>query len=176
MLRKSIYAVAVSTLICASAASAEIIEYQAKLNGQSATIDTGSAAQARADIKVDTTRRTVSVKLKVVGLSVDSLSDDLIKAPIGPIHLHQYANGDLADAGNSALAFPLVFGPSYTPTRQGFRVKTGAMDYASAVAPLGQAMPFEDFVAALAKGTVILNIHTDAFGAGEINGVVVRVN
>lgn len=175
MLRNPILALAASTLFCASAASAEIIEYRSELNGRSATIDTGSAARASARITVDTAGKTVSVKLDVMGLSVDSLSDALVKAPIGPIHLHQYANGDLADADSSALAFPLAFGPSYKPTDQGFQVHTGALDYASAVAPLGSGMPFEDFVAALAKGTVILNIHTDAYGAGEINGVVTKV-
>jgi hypothetical protein len=176
MIRISIYALAASTLLCASAASAEIIEYRANLNGQSATIDTGSSARASAEIAVDTVEKTVSVKLDVVGLSVDSLSDNLVAAPIGPIHLHQYANGDLADAGNSALAFPLAFGSAYSPTSEGFQVRTGALDYAAAVAPLGSSMPFEEFVAALAKGTVILNIHTDAFGAGEINGVVTKVD
>jgi hypothetical protein len=175
MLRSIIGALAVSTLAWASPASAEIIEYRAKLNGQSATIDTGSAARASAKITVDTADKTVAIRLKVIGLSVDSLSDRLVEAPIGPVHLHQYANGDLADAGNSALAFPVAYGPSYKPTRKGFQVQTGALDYASAVAPLGQSMSFEDFVAALEQGTVILNIHTDAFGAGEINGVVAKV-
>jgi CHRD domain len=176
MLRNFIVSFAASTLVWASPASAEIIEYRAKLNGQSTTIDTGSAARASAKIMVDTISKTVAVRLKVIGLSVDSLSDALVEAPIGPIHFHQYANGDLADAGNSALAFPIAFGPSYEPTRRGFRVDTGGLDYASAVAPLGQALSFEDFVAALDKGTVILNIHTDAFGAGEINGVVAKVS
>jgi hypothetical protein len=163
-------------LIMAHPASAEVIQYQAELNGQSATINTGSAARASAQITVDTASQTVTVGLQVVGLTIDSLADGLVKAPIGPIHLHQYANGDLADAGNSQLAFPLPYGPGFAPSSDGFSVQTGALDYASAVAPLGQGMAFAEFVAALERGTIIVNIHTDAFGAGEINGVVTRVN
>ncbi|NJO13839.1 MAG: CHRD domain-containing protein [Rhizobiales bacterium] len=176
MLRNIVVTFAASALAFASPASAEIIEYQAKLDGQSATIDTGSAARASAMITVDTISKTVALRLNVIGLSVDSLSDALVEAPVGPIHFHQYANGDLADAGNSALAFPIAFGPSYQPTRDGFQVQTGALDYASAVAPLGQGMSFTDFVAALENGTVILNIHTDAFSAGEINGVIAKAS
>jgi hypothetical protein len=175
-MRPLIAACAATALTIAIPAKAEVIRYQAELNGQSATISTGSAARASAQITVDTTSQTVTVGLQVVGLTLDSLADGLVKAPIGPIHLHQYANGDLADAGNSQLAFPLPYGPGFAPSSEGFSVQTGTLDYASAVAPLGQGMAFAEFVAALERGTIIVNIHTDAFGAGEINGVVTRVN
>jgi CHRD domain len=174
MSRRGFFTLMLGAALSAAPASAKTIEYRAELNGQSPTISTGSSARASARISVDTAKKTVAIRLNVTGLSVDALWDRLVKAPIGPIHLHQYANGNLADAGNSELAFPLTYGPSYKPTRDGFRVRTGVLDYAKAVAPLGQSISFEAFVAALEKGTVVLNIHTDAFNGGEINGLVVK--
>jgi CHRD domain len=174
MSRHAVFTLIVGTLLIATPVNAKIVEYRAELNGQSPTISTGSSARANARISVDTAKKTVAIRLNVIGLSVDSLWDKLVKAPIGPIHLHQYASGNLADANSSELAFPLTFGPSYKPTRDGFRVRTGPLDYAKAVAPLGQSLSFESFVAALEKGTVVLNIHTDAFNGGEINGLVVK--
>lgn len=167
-------AVIAAALLSAGAANAKALIYRAQLNGQSDTISTGSSALARAVIRVDTDAKTVAVDLDVTGLSVDALWDKLVKAPIGPIHLHQYASGNLADANSSELAFPLVYGPSYKASRDGFRVRTGRLDYAKAVASLGNSISFDAFVTALEKGTVVLNIHTDAFNNGEINGVVVR--
>lgn len=175
MLRYGLSALVVGALLCAAPASAKLVEYRAALNGQSATISTGSSALANARISVDTAKKTVAIRLDVTGLKIDSLWDRLVKAPIGPIHLHQYASGNLADANSSELAFPLVYGPSYKATRDGFRVRTGVLDYAKAVAPLGESISFDAFVAALDKGTVVLNIHTDAFNGGEINGIVTKV-
>jgi CHRD domain len=175
VLRQTLLALITSAALSASPVNAKITEYRADLNGQSPTISTGSSARANARISVDTAKKTVAIRLNVTGLSVDSLWDKLVKAPIGPIHLHQYANGNLADAGSSELAFPLPYGPSYKATSTGFRVRTGMLDYAKAVAPLGQSISFEAFIAALEKGTVVLNIHTDAFNGGEVNGLVVKV-
>lgn len=174
MLSRTLSGLIISAALFAAPANAKITQYRAELNGQSQTISTGSSARASARISVDTVKKTVSVNLDVKGLSVDALWDRLVKAPIGPIHLHQYASGNLADAGSSELAFPLTYGPNYKPTRDGFRVRTGPLDYAKAVAPLGQSLSFEAFIAALEKGTVVLNIHTDAFNGGEINGLVVK--
>lgn len=166
------FLIVIAALLPTGPVLAKALVYRAALNGQSDTISTGSPARAQAVIKVDTVARTVAIDLNVTGLTIGSLWDRLVKAPIGPIHLHQYASGNMADANSSELAFPLVFGPSYKATRDGFRVRTGRLDYAKAVAPLGQSISFDAFVAALEKGTVVLNIHTDAFNAGEINGVV----
>ncbi len=174
MLTRTFFALLASVALSTSPVCAKIVEYSADLNGQSLTINTGSSARAKALIRVDTDKKTVAVNLDVTGLSVDALWDKLVKAPIGPIHLHQYASGDLADANSSELAFPLPYGPSYKATRGGFRVRTGTLDYAKAVAPLSRSISFDAFVAALNKGTVVLNIHTDAFNGGEVNGLVVK--
>lgn len=160
--------------LCAAPAAARTIEYRAALSGTSRTIDTGSAASAKAVIKVDLAAKTVAIRLDVTGMPMDALWDKLVDAPIGPIHLHVYSNGDVTDGDSAALAFPLPFGPGYRPTKAGFRVRTGARDYAKAVAPLGDAPSFDAFVRALDKGIVVLNIHTDKFNGGEINGIVER--
>ncbi len=174
MLHRTAVTIIAAIVLFSAPAHAKLLDYRAELNGQSNTINTGSSARANARIIVDTVKQTVAIRLDVNGLMVDALWDTLVKAPIGPIHLHQYANNDLADAGNSALAFPLVYGPNYKPTRGGFRVRTGAVNYTKAVAPLSGQMTFEAFVAALDKGTVVMNIHTDKHQGGEINGLVVK--
>jgi CHRD domain len=175
MLRHICFVLIAATALSAAPASAKVVQYRAELNGQSPTISTGSSARASALISVDTAKKTVAIRLNVTGLTVDSLWDKLVTAPIGPIHLHQYANGNLADANSSELAFPLPYGRSYKPTATGFRVRTGPLDYAKAVAPLGKSISFEAFIAALEKGTVVFNIHTDAFNGGEVNGLVAKV-
>ena len=174
MLHRATLALFIGAALSSAPVSAKPVLYSAALNGQSKTISTGSSARGTATIAVDMATKTVAVTLNITGLSVDALWDKLVKAPIGPIHLHQYANGNLADAGASELAFPLPYGKSYKPTSKGFRVTTGALPYAKAVAPLGQQASFETFVAALEKGTVVVNVHTDAFNEGVINGAVVK--
>ena len=89
MLRHICLAPLIGVLLSAAPAAAKIIEYKADLNGQSPTISTGSSARANARISIDTLKKTVAIRLNVIGLSVDSLWDRLVKAPIGPIHLHQ---------------------------------------------------------------------------------------
>lgn len=42
------------------------------------------------------------------------------------------------------------------------------------MATLGSKASFEEFVTALDRSTVVLNIHTDAFNAGEIIGPVIK--
>jgi hypothetical protein len=175
MLRHAIFALLAGATLSSAPLSAKPRLYSAVLNGQSQTISTGSSARGTAKISVDMAAKTVAIILDIQGMAIEALWDKLVKAPIGPIHLHQYANGNLADANSSELAFPLPYGKSYKPTSKGFRVTTGPLAYAKAVAPLGQQASFETFVAALEKGTVVVNVHTDGFNEGEINGAVVKV-
>lgn len=160
--------------LAASPADAKPVEYRAVLNGQSPSISTGSKATGTATILVDKKAGTVSVSIDVTGLTVDALWDQLVGAPIGPIHLHRYGSTDLSDASSSQLAFPVPFGKAYKATATGFRVRTGPVNYTKGVAPLGQDSDMDAFVAALEKGAVVVNIHTDAFNDGEINGAVTR--
>ncbi len=163
-----------ATIVIPATSYAKQISFAAALSGNSASAHTGSAATATAVINVDPAAQTVSVQLKVVGIPLGGLWDDLVAAPIGPVHLHQYAGADLSDPNASVLAFPVPFGASYTATADGFSVDTGARSYAEGMATLGSKASFDQFMTALDRGMIVLNIHTDAFNGGEISGPVVR--
>lgn len=165
---------AAAMLLAPTAAQARIIAYSATLSGNSASAHTNSTATATAEIEVDTEAKTVAVRMQVAGMPLAALWDTLVAAPIGPVHLHEYAGADFADPNASVLAFPLPFGSSYTSTPTGFAVDTGPQSYAKGMATLGSKASFEAFVAALDRGKIVLNIHTDAFNAGEISGPVVK--
>ena len=45
-------------------------------------------------------------------------------------------------------------------------------DYAAGAAILKSTLSFDAFIEAMSSGTVVLNIHTDKFGNGEISGKV----
>ena len=64
-------------------------------------------------------------------------------------------------------------GPAYTPRGDGFHVAMSHFDYAKGAALLHSDTSFDDFIAALRNGAVVLNIHTNAEHDGEISGDVV---
>jgi hypothetical protein len=150
-------------------AHAETLTFHAALDGKYGSAPTGSAATGRAQIKVDTERRTISVDLAVDGITPDRLWDKLVAAPIGPVHLHKYAT---AAGGDSVLVVPLPYGPNYQSVKNGMRVTTKDYDYAAGAALLKSTLAFDDFVAAMRGGLIVFNIHTDAFNPGEISGRV----
>lgn len=167
-----------AVLIAAAAvpvtAHAEKARFTANLSGNSLSAHTGSPAHATAVIQADSEAQTVAVQVQVVGISLGELWDDLVAAPIGPVHLHQYAGSDLGDPAASVLAFPVPFGTSYRATIDGFSIDTGARPYAEGQATLGTKARFDQFMAALKGGAIVLNIHTDKFNAGEISGPVLH--
>lgn len=156
------------------AAEATILTYSAELSGENASTDTGSSATGQARIRVDTDQKTVSLDLEITGLRVDELWDRLVAAPAGPIHFHRYASHDHSDSNSSVLVLPVPFGETYKATEKGFSVHTKDYDYAAGAALLGSKASFEAFLEAMNSGAVVLNIHTDAFEAGEISGPVAR--
>lgn len=168
--------IAAMLVVSPVAVQARSLTYTAVLSGDSASAKTGSKAKATAQIVVDTDAMTVAVQMDVAGMPVTALWDNLVAAPIGPVHLHQYAGADLSDPNASVLAFPLPFGPSYRATAAGFAVDTGPQSFAKGMATLGSKASFEQFVSALDRGAIVLNIHTDAFNAGEISGPVVKAH
>ena len=166
---------AIAALTMAAApAFAEVTDYRATLNGNSIINRSGSTATANAKIIVDRAAQTVSITMAVTGIPVDALWDQLAAAPAGPIHLHRYGGSDLSDPNSSTLAFPVPFGPAFQPTPEGFTVTTGAVPYAQGAKTLGLTTSFEDFVAAMDAGVIVVNIHTDAHNVGEISGQVIR--
>jgi hypothetical protein len=155
----------------AAPAEAKTLSFHAALDGKSGPEPTGSAATGKAKIKVDTDRKRVSVDMDVDGIMIPQLWAKLVAAPIGPIHFHKYAS---AAGGPSVLVLPLPFGATYRATPRGLHVKMVNYDYAAGAKLLGSTLSFEDFVAAMRSGLVVLNVHTDRFNPGEISGKVVQ--
>ena len=46
-------------------------------------------------------------------------------------------------------------------------------DYVAGAALLKSTLSFDDFVAGMKGGLIVLNIHTDKYNPGEISGLVV---
>jgi CHRD domain len=171
---KRIFLMAVTSLaLTAAPALAQTTDYRATLDGNSTVNRSGSAATASAVVSVDRAAQTVAITMTVAGMPVEALWDRLVAAPAGPIHLHRYAGSDLSDPNSSTLAFPVPFGAGFQATDTGFTVTTGAVPYAQGAATLGLTTSFEDFVAAMDAGVIVLNIHTDAHNGGEISGQVI---
>jgi hypothetical protein len=160
---------AVAAILGAAPAQAEILTFHASLDGKYGAEPTGSKATGKARIKVDTKRRTISMDMTADGLTPDALWDKLVAAPIGPVHLHKYAT---PAGGDSVLVVPFPYGPTYRATPRGMRVTTKDYDYAAGAKLLKSTLTFDEFVAAMKGGLIVLNIHTDAFNPGEISGRV----
>ena len=150
------------------------VAYHATLRGDTASTSTGSKATGDAQVSVDMDAQTVDLTLNVSGITIGQLWDNLVAAPIGPIHFHIYATHDHSASDTSALLLPVPFGLAYAPAGDGFTVTVKDYPYAQGAALLGSDKSFVDFVAALDSGAVVLNIHTDAFQPGEISGDVTR--
>jgi len=159
----------VSAALGATPAQAEVLTFHAALDGKYGAEPTGSAATGEALIMVDTKRRTVSVDMTVDGIAPDALWDKLVAAPIGPVHLHKYAT---AAGGDSVLVVPLPYGTAYKAENKGMRVTMKDYGYAAGAALLKSTLTFDEFVAAMQGGLIVLNIHTNAFNPGEISGRV----
>jgi hypothetical protein len=150
-------------------AQAEILVFRSKLDGNYGADATGSAASGSARIKVDTKRQRVSVDLTVDGITIEGLWDKLVAGPAGPVHLHKYATPAGTD---SVLVLPLAYGTDYRATKGGLRVTMKDYDYSAGAKLLGSTLTFDEFVAAMRSGLVILNVHTDKHNSGEISGRV----
>lgn len=157
-----------------AAAQAKVLAFTAALSGHAAPTDTGSDATGQARILVDTDSKTVDLSLDVQGIAVDELWSKLAASPMGPIHLHRYGSHDRSADAAVALVLPAPMGPAaYTPTAKGFHVAMKAYPYATGAALLKSDVSFDDFLASMRDGDVVLNIHTNAEHDGEISGQVV---
>jgi hypothetical protein len=152
--------------VVAPAFGAEVV-FTASLRGDKEPTNTGSKASGEAKIVVDTATQTVDVDLKVAGIRFDDFYDQVHHAPVGPIHMHHYAaNGDVT------LVMPFPMGPIYAETKDGFSVTVRDYPYATGAKIVETPLSFDQFLAALKAGIVVLNIHTDKFNQGEISGTV----
>jgi hypothetical protein len=169
MVRTTTWIFVAAAAMTATAASADTLTFNATL-GAGAPTETGSVATGKMRMRVNTERKRVSVDLDVKGISLDALSDALVARPIGPVHFHKYMSDH--HHGDVVLVLPVPYGPDYKATARGFHVAMRDYDYATGAKLLGSDLDFGGFVAALKSGQVILNIHTDRFGDGEISGTV----
>lgn len=156
----------------AAPAFAHDLAFTAALRGDKTPTVTGSKATGSARIVVHSEAQTVDIAMDVAGLTVDDLSRNLRPTPMGPIHLHIYGGTDHSPQADAALVFPVPYGPAYAPSAAGFAVRMTAMPYAQGAALVNTQASFADFVSALQTGKVVLNIHTNRFGDGEISGDV----
>jgi hypothetical protein len=151
----------------ATPSQAEILKFHVNLDGKYGAA-TGSPATGRAAVLVNTATKRVSVDLNVDGITTDQLWTNLVQRPIGPIHFHKYDG-----AGGAVLALPLPYGATYHPTKSGIHVVMDDFDYASDAALVKTSASFDEFVADMKNGSIVLNVHTNKFNAGEISGLVV---
>jgi hypothetical protein len=165
---------AAMSCVFAVPAKAATRTYSATLGGDSVTSKTGSVATGAARIVIDDESESVSMTIDVSGISVGQLSSAMIKAPIGPIHLHVYPSHDLTNDTGVSLGLPVPFGPAYRDNGTGFSVQMTDYPYATGAALLGSKASLEGFIEALDRGDVVLNIHTNAFPGGEISGTIVK--
>lgn len=153
------------------AADAATLEFTAGLDGAQEVPPVSTDAEGEASIFVDTDLETIDFTLNVVGLSLDDLNDGLVAAPLGPVHLHN------ASAGiNGLIVIPFAFdATTYSDTADGFEVSVSDLAFADAVALSGSSLTFDAFVTAMLAGEFYVNVHTDAFGGGEIRGQISAV-
>lgn len=167
---RTAFAFAVSIVAVAAMGAplqAEILKFHVNLDGKYGAA-TGSAATGHAAVLVDTAKKRVSVDLNVDGITTDQLWTNLVQRPIGPIHFHKYDG-----AGGAVLALPLPYGAAYHPTKNGIHVVMNDFDYASDAALVKTSASFDEFVADMKSGSIVLNVHTNKFNAGEISGLIV---
>ena len=170
---RRLIAFACIAVLAAAPAQAKELKFTAALGGDRAPTMTGSKATGQALILVDTDRQTVGMTLDVKGLGIDSLWTNLLKTPMGPIHLHVYGGHDHSDPDSAQLMFPAPYGPGYAKTAAGFRVEMKDVAYDTGAKLVNSRASFDEFVGALGAGRIVLNIHTNRFTDGEISGDVV---
>jgi hypothetical protein len=156
--------IAAAALFATPATAAELT-YTSALDGLTAPTNTGSLATGTAQISVDTQAQTVSVDMRISGITLDNLWDHVIHSGMGPVHLHLYA----AD-GDISLLVPFPYGAGYAAAPDGFTLHVEDYSYAEGAALLQSDKSFETFVTTLGSEFVYLNIHTDTFQDGEVSG------
>ncbi|WP_372782465.1 CHRD domain-containing protein [Phenylobacterium sp.] len=173
MIGRIVSTLAFMAVLAAGSVQAKELAFKANLSGATPSTTTGSKATGEAKIRVNTDARTVDVALTVEGLKIEDLWTNLLHSPMGAIHLHVYGSHDHGGAADSALMFPLPYGPNYVATAKGFKVDMKAEPYAEGAKLVNSKASFDEFVAALSGGRIVVNIHTNTKTDGEISGDVV---
>ncbi|MBL8536643.1 MAG: CHRD domain-containing protein [Hyphomonadaceae bacterium] len=166
MLRKIIMALALTA--CAGQTHAVELRYMASLSGDQYPTETGSAATGTATLVVDPATQTIDAVIRIDGIRFEQLAHHLAHSAVGPMHLHRYQGDDVS------LILPFPLNASYAETATGFTVTMNDVPYQDAAAIVHSELSFEQFVGALSTDPIYLNIHTNAFGDGEISGRVIQ--
>lgn len=159
-----------ATALCLTAGigSAATLTFDTSLTGAQEVPPAVTSAFGSARFTVDDVTQELGLSLDVTGISLAQLSDRLVAAPIGPVHLHNAPRGV-----NGPIVIPFAFDTAtYSDTATGFTLNVGGYAFADAIALSGVSEAFDDFVAELKASNYYLNVHTDAFPAGEIRGQV----
>lgn len=164
MIRRFVLVTAV--IGAASPVAAAELRYTATLAGAQYPTETGSAATGTATLTIDTEAQTIDAQIVITGLKFDDLSHHLAHSRMGPMHLHRYQGDDVT------LITPFPFGDTYVETADGFTVTVTDFPYAEAAERTRSNLTFDQFLAALVADPIYLNLHTEAFGDGEISGRV----
>ena len=150
------------------AMSADVV-FTAHLSGTSEPTNTGSKAVGDAKIVVHPDKQTTDVDLTVSGITLNDFWAQVHHALVGPIHLHHYAaNGDVT------LVMPFPMGPSYQATKDGFTLTVRDYPFATGAKIVETPLTFDQYLASLKAGIVVINIHTEKFNQGEISGKVTQ--
>lgn len=168
---KGMIAAAVVAMSAASA-NAVTLAFESNLTGDQEPGGVVTNASGYAKVVVDTDAETVSVNLSVTGITIAGLFDDLVAAPVGPVHLHNAAVGV-----NGPIAVPFGFNTfsNYIGTPSGFDLVAENLSYADANGLVGGGLSFDAFLTELQNDRIYFNVHTDDFAGGEIRGVAAAV-
>jgi hypothetical protein len=149
--------------------SAGTLTFESRLDSGQSTTGSDSTATGTALLEVDTDAETLNFRLGVEGIEIDDLWDVLVASPLGPIHIHEGVRG-----ATGPVAIPFAFNTTdYMTTLDGFWLTVSDFSYADAVGVSGFGQTFDAFVAGLNASGFYINIHTDAWNAGEIRGQLV---
>jgi hypothetical protein len=157
----------------ALAATASKATFTSMLRGDAPPANTGSKATGNARLVVDLVAQSVDLDLQVVGITIAQLWDQLKAQPIGPVHIHHYGSMAHMNDPSVSLVLPVPFGFAYSATADGFAVSLKGYSYAAGAALLNSKVSFADFMTSMRAGLLALNVHTNAYQDGEINGPIV---
>ncbi|MGB7406616.1 MAG: CHRD domain-containing protein [Pacificimonas sp.] len=164
MLTKSILAAGAALAIALPAQAITVISV-ANLSGDQEVPPVETQAFGSATFTVDTDTQLLDFSLEVNGITIEQLFDNLVAAPVGPIHLHNAPAG-----ANGPIVIPFPFDTGYEATDTGFRLTREDYLFDDALAISGADVGFSDFVSALRDGLYYINVHSDQFGSGELRG------
>ena len=150
-------ALALATLLPAATVSAQTVNMTATLSGGEENPAVLTGAVGTATVAVDTSNREIAVELRLFNIPTGTTAGHIHGAPRG-------VNGPVV------IDFPIPAGRTGDLTLS-FRVGGGQFRPNAAIG----INSIEDAIQSIVGGGAYVNIHTTAFGGGEIRGQLVPV-